>query len=139
MPMIPEAGVAMLACARLGATHSVIFGGFSADAVADRNNDATAKLLITADGGWRRGKVVPLKANVDEALAKSPTVTKCVVVNRVNIAVTMQPGRDHWYRELMADAPADCPATPLPSEHPLCGLFPPGSTGKPKGIVHSTA
>jgi acetyl-CoA synthetase len=139
MPMIPEAVVAMLACARIGATHSVIFGGFSADAVADRNNDANAKLLITADGGWRRGKIVPLKANVDEALAKSPTVTKCVVVNRCNTAVTMQPGRDHWYHELMADASADCPAVPLPSEHPLFVLYTSGSTGKPKGIVHSTA
>jgi acetyl-CoA synthetase len=139
MPMIPEAVVAMLACARIGATHSVIFGGFSADAVADRNNDANAKLLITADGGWRRGKIVPLKVNVDEALAKSPTVTKCIVVNRCNTAVAMQPGRDHWYHELMADASADCPAVPLPSEHPLFVLYTSGSTGKPKGIVHSTA
>jgi acetyl-CoA synthetase len=139
MPMIPEAVVAMLACARLGATHSVIFGGFSADAVADRNNDANAKLLITADGGWRRGKIVPLKANVDEALAKSPTVTNCVVVNRCNTAVTMQLGRDHWYHQLMADASPDCPAEPLPSEHPLFVLYTSGSTGKPKGIVHSTA
>src|SRR5438445_3779494 len=87
MPMIPEAVIAMLACARIGATHSVIFGGFSDTAVADRNNDANAKLLITADGGWRRGKIVPLKANVDEALAKSPSVTNCVVVNRCNTAV----------------------------------------------------
>jgi acetyl-CoA synthetase len=139
MPMIPEAVVAMLACARIGATHSVIFGGFSADAVADRNNDANAKLLITADGGWRRGKIVPLKANVDEALAKSSTVQKCVVVNRCNTAVNMQPGRDHWYHELMADASSDCPAEPLPSEHPLFVLYTSGSTGKPKGIVHSTA
>jgi acetyl-CoA synthetase len=139
MPMIPEAVVAMLACARIGATHSVIFGGFSADAVADRNNDAGAKLLITADGGWRRGKIVPLKANVDEALGKSPTVKTCVVVNRCNTAVDMQPGRDHWYHELMQDASADCPAQPLPSEHPLFVLYTSGSTGKPKGIVHSTA
>jgi acetyl-CoA synthetase len=139
MPMIPEAVVAMLACARIGATHSVIFGGFSADAVADRNNDAKAKVVITADGGWRRGKIVPLKANVDEALAKSPTVTKCVVVNRCNTAVKMQPGRDHWYHDLMTDASPDCPAEPLPSEHPLFVLYTSGSTGKPKGIVHSTA
>jgi acetyl-CoA synthetase len=139
MPMIPEAAVAMLACARIGATHSVVFGGFSADAVADRNTDARSKLVITADGGWRRGKVVPLKANVDAALARSPTVEKCVVVNRCNTAVAMQPGRDLWYHELMADASADCPAAPLPSEHPLFVLYTSGSTGKPKGIVHSTA
>ncbi len=139
MPMVPEAVVAMLACARIGATHSVVFGGFSADAVADRNNDAKSKLVITADGGWRRGKVVPLKQNVDQALAKSPTVTKCVVLNRCNQAVTMQPGRDLWWHELMADASADCPAVPLPSEHPLFVLYTSGSTGKPKGIVHSTA
>src|ERR671920_605261 len=90
LPMIPEAAIAMLACARIGATHSVVFGGFSADAVADRNNDAKSKLVITADGGWRRGKVVPLKENVDAALAKSPTVEKCVVLNRCNTAVEMK-------------------------------------------------
>src|SRR6516225_5973784 len=100
MPMIPELAIAMLACARIGATHSVIFGGFSADAVADRNNDAKARLVITADGGWRRGKVVPLKDNVDAALARSPSVEKCVVVNRCNTAVAMHPGRDFWYHEL---------------------------------------
>ncbi|MBO0700745.1 MAG: acetate--CoA ligase [Zavarzinella sp.] len=139
MPMIPEAAVAMLACARIGATHSVVFGGFSAEAVADRNNDAKSKLVITADGGWRRGKVVPLKANVDTALAKSPTVEKCVVVNRCNQAVDMKPGRDFWWHELMADASAGCPAEQLDSEHPLFVLYTSGSTGKPKGIVHSTA
>jgi acetyl-CoA synthetase len=139
MPMIPEAAVAMLACARIGATHSVVFGGFSADAVADRNIDANSKLVITADGGWRRGKVVPLKDNVDAALARSPSVEKCVVVNRCNTAVAMHPGRDFWYHELMADAPADCPAVPLPSEHPLFVLYTSGSTGKPKGVLHSTA
>ncbi|HET6573244.1 MAG TPA: acetate--CoA ligase, partial [Fimbriiglobus sp.] len=139
MPMVPEAAVAMLACARIGATHSVIFGGFSADAVADRNNDAQAKLVITADGGWRRGKIVPLKQNVDEALAKSPTVQKCVVFNRCDTAVEMKPGRDHWWHELMADASADCPAEPLDSEHPLYILYTSGSTGKPKGVLHTTA
>src|SRR5262245_23131319 len=96
MPMVPEMPIPMLACARIGATHSVIFGGFSADAVADRNNDARARLVITADGGWRRGKVVPLKHNVDAALAKSPTVEKCVVLNRCNQQVDMKPGRDCW-------------------------------------------
>ncbi len=139
LPMIPEAVVAMLACARVGATHSVIFGGFSADAVADRNADAGAKLVVTADGGWRRGKVVPLKANVDAALARSPSVQGVVVVNRCNTAVEMQPGRDRWYHELMAEASADCPATPFASEHPLFVLYTSGSTGKPKGVLHTTA
>jgi acetyl-CoA synthetase len=138
MPMIPEAAIAMLACARIGATHSVVFGGFSAEAVADRNNDAKSKLVITADGGWRRGKVIPLKANVDTALAKSATVEKCIVFNRCNQAVDMKPGRDFWWHELMNDASPDCPAEELDSEHPLYVLYTSGSTGKPKGIVHST-
>jgi acetyl-CoA synthetase len=139
MPMIPELAIAMLACARIGAAHSVVFGGFSADAVADRNNDAKAKLLITADGGWRRGKVVPLKQNVDVALDKSPTVQKCIVVNRVGQPVEMKPGRDLWYHELMASASADCPAAPFDSEHPLYILYTSGSTGKPKGVLHTSA
>jgi acetyl-CoA synthetase len=139
MPMVPELAIAMLACARIGATHSVVFGGFSADAVADRNNDARARLLVTADGGWRRGKVVPLKQNVDAALAKSPTVEKCIVYNRCNQQVDMKPGRDLWWHELMADASADCPAVPLDSEHPLYILYTSGSTGKPKGVLHTTA
>jgi acetyl-CoA synthetase len=139
MPMIPELPIAMLACARIGATHSVIFGGFSADAVADRNNDAKAKLVITADGGWRRGKVVPLKQNVDAALDKSPTVEKCIVFNRCNQQVEMKAGRDVWWHELMAEASADCPAEPLDSEHPLYILYTSGSTGKPKGVLHTTA
>src|SRR5438876_5686098 len=139
LPMIPEAAVAMLACARIGATHSVIFGGFSADAVADRNNDAKARLVVTADGGWRRGKVVALKQNVDLALEKSPTVDKCVVFNRCNQQVMMKPGRDLWWHELMADASPNCPAEPLDSEHPLYILYTSGSTGKPKGVLHTTA
>jgi acetyl-CoA synthetase len=139
LPMIPEAAIAMLACARIGATHSVIFGGFSADAVADRNNDAQAKLVITADGGYRRGKVVPLKSNVDAALAKSPTVEKCVVVNRCGLSIEMQTDRDYWYHDLMKGASPDCPAEKLPSEHPLFVLYTSGSTGKPKGILHTTA
>ena len=139
MPMVPEAAIAMLACARIGAMHSVVFGGFSAEAVADRNNDAKSKLLITADGGWRRGKVVPLKQNVDAALAKSPTVQNCIVFNRCNTSIEMKPGRDHWWHELMNDASPVCPAEQLDSEHPLFVLYTSGSTGKPKGILHSTA
>ncbi|HEV3204740.1 MAG TPA: acetate--CoA ligase [Gemmataceae bacterium] len=139
MPMIPELAIAMLGCARIGATHSVVFGGFSAEAVADRNNDAKAALIVTADGGWRRGKVVPLKQNVDLALAKSPSVKKCIVYNRCNQTVAMAPGRDFWWHELMAEASADCPAEPLDSEHPLYILYTSGSTGKPKGVLHTTA
>jgi acetyl-CoA synthetase len=139
LPMIPEAAIAMLACARIGATHSVVFGGFSADAVADRNNDAKAKLLVTADGGWRRGKVVPLKQNVDNALAKSPTVEKCIVYNRCNQQVDMKAGRDLWWHDLMAEASPDCPPAALDSEHPLYILYTSGSTGKPKGVLHTSA
>jgi acetyl-CoA synthetase len=139
MPMIPELAIAMLACARIGAIHSIIFGGFSADAVADRNNDAKARMVITADGGWRRGKVVPLKQNVDAALAKSPTVEKCIVFNRCNQPIEMKAGRDLWWHELMANASAVCPAEPVDSEHPLYILYTSGSTGKPKGVMHTTA
>ncbi len=145
MPLIPEAAIAMLACARIGATHSVVFGGFSADAVADRNNDAKSRLLITADGGWRRGKIVPLKQNADGAMAKSPTIEKCIVFNRCNNPVEMKPGRDFWWHELMAGTGglrpplAECPAEPLDSEHPLYILYTSGSTGKPKGVLHTTA
>lgn len=139
MPMVPELAVAMLACARIGAIHSVIFAGFSAEAIADRNNDASAKVQLTADAGWRRGKPLPLKQTVDEALAKSPTVEHCIVLDRVNEAIEMQAGRDHWWHELMADASEDCPATPLDSETPLFILYTSGSTGKPKGIKHTTA
>ena len=139
MPMIPELAIAMLACARIGATHSIIFGGFSADAVADRNNDAQAKLVVTADGGWRRGKELPLKPAVDASLDKSPSVEKVVVVRRTGGSVDMVPDRDYWWHELMADASADCPAEELDSEHPLFILYTSGSTGKPKGVLHTTA
>jgi acetyl-CoA synthetase len=141
MPLTPELPIAMLACARIGAVHSVIFGGFSAEAIAERNNDAKAKVVITGDQGWRRGKQIMLKATVDEALAKSPTVEKCIVLRRVGQQVHMQPGRDVWWHEAMASekASADCPAEPLDSEAPLFILYTSGSTGKPKGIRHTTA
>ncbi|MFN9040735.1 MAG: AMP-binding protein, partial [Planctomyces sp.] len=139
MPMIPELTIAMLACARIGAVHSIIFGGFSADAVADRNNDAQAKVVVTADGGWRRGKEVPLKAAVDASLDRSPTVEKVVVVRRTGGEVDMVPDRDFWWHELMQGVPAECDAVQVDSEHPLFILYTSGSTGKPKGVMHTTA
>ena len=139
MPMVPELAIAMLACARIGAAHSVIFGGFSSEAIADRNNDAGAKLVITADGGWRRGSILPLKKNVDDALDKSPTVKHCIVLKRCENKIQMQAGRDHWWHDLIADVAADCPAEPMDSEHTLFLLYTSGSTGKPKGIRHTTA
>ena len=139
MPMIPELTIAMLACARIGAVHSIIFGGFSSEAVADRNNDARAKVVVTADGGWRRGKEVPLKAAVDTSLDKCPTVEKVVVVRRTGGEVDMVPDRDFWWHELMESVTADCDPVPLDSEHPLFILYTSGSTGKPKGVLHTTA
>jgi acetyl-CoA synthetase len=139
MPLVPELAIAMLACARIGAVHCVIFGGFSSEAIAERNNNASAKVVLTADGGWRRGKQLPLKENVDTALQKSPTVQKCVVLRRTGQSVAMTPGRDFWWHELTAKATADCPAEPLDSETPLYILYTSGSTGKPKGIMHTTA
>jgi len=139
MPMVPELAIAMLACARIGAVHSVVFGGFSSEAIADRNNDAKTKLQITADAGWRRGKEIPLKHNVDAALEKSPTVEKCIVLRRTGCKVDMQEGRDLWWHELMAKASPDCPAEPVDSEAPLFILYTSGSTGKPKGVKHTTA
>ncbi|MGD0898234.1 MAG: acetate--CoA ligase [Thermoguttaceae bacterium] len=139
MPMVPELAIAMLACARIGAVHCVIFGGFSSEAIAERNNNAQAKVIITADAGWRRGKQLPLKQNVDVALEKSPTVEHCIVVRRTGAAVSMQEGRDYWWHDLVAGVSADCPAEPLDSEAPLFILYTSGSTGKPKGVKHSTA
>jgi acetyl-CoA synthetase len=139
MPMVPELAIAMLACARIGAVHSVIFAGFSAEAIADRNNDAGAVLQLTADYGWRRGQELALKKNVDEALKKSPTVKHCIVLRRTGAPIHMERGRDHWWHDLVAEAPALCPAEPLDSEAPLFILYTSGSTGKPKGIQHTTA
>ena len=138
MPMVPELAIAMLACSRIGATHSIIFGGFSADAIADRNNDAQAKLVITADGGWRRGKNIPLKEAVDQSLEKSPSVEKVVVYRRTGCEVDMVPDRDYWWHDLMEDVSAECDPVELDSEHPLFILYTSGSTGKPKGVQHST-
>ena len=139
MPMVPELPVAMLACARIGAIHSVIFGGFSAEAIADRNNDAQAKLVITADGGYRRGKLLALKQTVDEALSKSPSVEHCIVLKRADGNVPMQLGRDVWWHNIVEHEPDFFPAVPLDSEDPLFILYTSGSTGKPKGIKHTTA
>jgi acetyl-CoA synthetase len=143
MPMTPELVIAMLACARIGAVHSVIFGGFSSEAIADRNQDAAAVAVITADGGWRRGAQLPLKKNVDDALASKthpPTTVKHVIVlRRTGQEVAMQPGRDVWWHDLVADKPADLPAVAMDSEAPLFILYTSGSTGKPKGIKHTTA
>ncbi|MFZ9456846.1 MAG: acetate--CoA ligase, partial [Ilumatobacteraceae bacterium] len=139
LPMIPEAAVAMLACARIGAAHSVVFGGFSSQSLSDRINDAEAKLLITADGGWRRGEVFPLKSQADEALKSTKTIEHVVVVKRGNNEVAMTPGRDVWYHEAMAKADAICVAEPMEAEHLLFLLYTSGTTGKPKGIMHTTA
>jgi len=138
LPMIPEAAVAMLACARIGAAHSVVFGGFSAQSLTDRINDAEAKVLITADGGYRRGEVFPLKDAADAALEGTSTVDAVVVVRRGGNEVEMVEGRDHWYHDLVAAADPVCPAEPMDSEQLLFLLYTSGTTGKPKGIMHTT-
>lgn len=138
MPMIPELVITVLACARIGAPHSVIFGGFKATALRDRIQDAEAKLVVTADGGFRRGKPLPLKDVVDEAVVQCPSIEKVICVNRCDIAVDWVEGRDHEWDTLMNQVDANCPAVPLDSEHPLFILYTSGTTGKPKGIVHTT-
>ena len=139
MPMIPELPIAMLACARIGAPHTVVFGGFSAEALSGRINDCGAKVLITADGGYRRGKAVALKGNADEALADCPTIESAIVVRRIGGDVAMEAGRDHWWHELVDDQSEDCPPVAVDSEHMLYLLYTSGTTAKPKGILHTTA
>src|SRR5436190_4210832 len=147
LPMVPEAAIAMLACARIGAVHSVVFGGFSAQSVADRIQDSQARMVITADGGFRRGAVVPLKQNVDEALLlKGPTgellaktIERVIVLKRAGIEVRIEEGRDVWWHRELDYVDANCPAEKMDSEAPLFILYTSGSTGKPKGILHTTA
>ncbi|MFO0195726.1 MAG: acetate--CoA ligase, partial [Pseudanabaena sp.] len=141
MPMIPEAAIAMLACARIGAVHGVVFGGFSAEALRDRLVDAEAKLVITADGGWRKDVIVPLKDQVDKAIANGavPSVTDVLVVKRTGQNIHMSAGRDHWWHDLQQGVSAKCEAEPMESEDMLFVLYTSGSTGKPKGVVHTTA
>jgi acetyl-CoA synthetase len=138
MPMIPEAAVAMLACARIGAVHSVVFGGFSPEALHGRIEDCASRLVVTADGGMRGGKLVPLKANVDAAIAKGASVDAVLVVRHLGNAVDWAEGRDHWFDRLRQALPDDCPCEPMNAEDPLFILYTSGSTGKPKGVLHTT-
>ena len=138
LPMVPELAIAMLACTRIGAPHSIVFGGFSAESLRDRINDAGAKVLVTADGGYRRGAIVPLKQSADDALAGTPSIEHVVVLRRTGQTVTCRTGRDLWWSELMSRAAHDCPPEPMDAEDPLYILYTSGTTGKPKGILHTT-
>lgn len=138
MPLIPEAVIAMLACTRIGAVHSVVFGGFSSESIRDRINDCRAKLVVTADGGYRRGQIVTLKQNVDHALEKPSPVKKVIVFRRTHLDIHIEPGRDVWWHREAEYVNAECPPAPMDSEHPLFILYTSGSTGKPKGILHTT-
>ena len=139
MPLVPELAIALLACARVGATHSVVFGGFSAQSLVDRINDQGACMVITADGGHRRGSIINLKQAVDEALPKCPTIKTVIVYQRTTGEVPMKEGRDFWWHDVVENASSVCKPEPVDSEHPLFVLYTSGSTGKPKGIQHSTA
>jgi len=138
LPMVPEVAVAMLACARIGAVHTVVFGGFSAESLRDRINDAEAKVLITADGGYRRGSVVPLKQNADDAISGTPSIAHVVVLKRTGQSVPMKTGRDQWWADVMAKAGPSCSPEAMDAEDPLYILYTSGTTGKPKGILHTT-
>ncbi|KYK34151.1 MAG: acetyl-coenzyme A synthetase [Theionarchaea archaeon DG-70-1] len=138
MPMIPELPIAMLACTRIGAPHSIVFGGFSPTSLRDRINDAEATILITSDGGWRRGKVVPLKDNADEALKETPSVEHVIVVKRTENDISLAEGRDFWWHDLMNDVSPECEAEPMDAEDILYILYTSGTTAKPKGVVHTT-
>ncbi len=138
MPLVPELAIAMLACTRIGATHTVIFGGFSSDAIRDRVNDCSCKLIVTADGGYRRGREIKLKPIVDDAAVQTPSVENIVVYKRTGSTISMQEGRDHWWHELIETVEDNCPPERLDSEHPLYILYTSGTTGKPKGILHTT-
>jgi acetyl-CoA synthetase len=139
LPMVPEAAIAMLACARLGVVHTVIFGGFSSEAIKDRVNDCQARIVITADGGWRRGKIVELKTNVDRAVEGTPSVEHVIVLKRTGQDISMESGRDRWWHELVALQPEEHKAKGFDSENPLFILYTSGSTGKPKGVLHTSA
>jgi len=139
LPAIPEAAIAMLACARIGAVHSVVFGGFSADSIRDRITDSGAVAVITADGGYRRGGIVPLKKNVDDALRAGTSVKRVIVFRRAGNEIHMEPGRDIWWHRELEYVDANCPPASLDSEHPLYLLYTSGPTRKPKGILHTTA